>query len=90
MADKAERPEILKMAIEIVVDYVGQISVATEKVPDVVATVYAAIYEGMQGLMDYLAENCCQNEVEGCSSDCPEPLPTRKKQKRTRQKVRAA
>ncbi len=33
--------------------------------------IYAAIYEGIQDLMDYLAENCCQNEVEGCSSDCP-------------------
>ena len=52
--------------------------------------IYAAIYEGMQGLMDYLTENCCQNEVEGCSTDCPQPLPTRKKQKRTLRKARAA
>ena len=35
--------------------------------------IYAAIYEGIQDLMDYLAENCCQNEVEGCSSECPQP-----------------
>ena len=27
--------------------------------------IYAAIYEGMQDLMDYLAENCCQNEPCG-------------------------
>ena len=52
--------------------------------------IYAATYDGMQGLMDYLAENCCQMDAQGCSSDCPEPLPTRKKQKRTRQKVRSA
>jgi DNA-binding transcriptional ArsR family regulator len=52
--------------------------------------IYAAAYDGMQRLMGFLTENCCQLDAQGCSSDCPEPLPTRKKQKRTRQKVRAA
>ena len=52
--------------------------------------IYAAAYDGMQRLMGYLTENCCQMDAQGCSSDCPEPLPTRKKQKRTRQKVRTA
>lgn len=52
--------------------------------------IYAAAYDGMQRLMGFLAENCCQMDAQGCSSDCPEPLPTRKKRKRTRQKVKAA
>ncbi len=52
--------------------------------------IYAAAYDGMQRLMGFLTENCCQKDARGCSSDCPQPLPTRKKQKRTRQKVRAA
>ena len=52
--------------------------------------IYAAAYDGMQRLMGFLTENCCQNTAQGCSSDCPEPVSTRKKQKRTRQKVRAA
>ncbi len=52
--------------------------------------IYSAAYDGMQRLMGFLTENCCQLDAQGCSSDCPEPLPTRKKQKRTRQKVRAA
>ena len=36
--------------------------------------IYAADYEGMQELMGFLTENCCQSAAEGCSSDCP---PTR-------------
>ena len=52
--------------------------------------IYAAAYDGMQRLMGFLTENCCQLDAQGCSSDCPEPLSTRKKQKRTRQKVKAA
>ena len=52
--------------------------------------IYAADYDGMQRLMRFLTENCCQMDAQGCSSDCPEPIPARKKQKRTRQKVRAA
>ncbi len=52
--------------------------------------IYAAAYDEMQRLMGFLTENCCQLDARGCSSDCPQPLPTQKKQKRTRQKVRAA
>ena len=52
--------------------------------------IYAAAYDGMQRLMGFLTENCCQMDAQGCSSDCPQPLPIRKKQKQTRQKVRAA
>ncbi len=33
--------------------------------------IYAADYEGMQELMGFLTENCCQSASEGCSSDCP-------------------
>ncbi len=35
---------------------------------------YAADYGGMERLMGFLTENCCQNSPEGCSTDCP---PTR-------------
>jgi DNA-binding transcriptional ArsR family regulator len=52
--------------------------------------IYAAAYDGMQRLMGFLTENCCQMDALGCSSDCPQPLSTPKKQKRTRQKIRAA
>ncbi len=52
--------------------------------------IYAAAYDGMQRLMGFLTENCCQLDARGCSSDCPPPVPTRTKQKRTRQKARAA
>ena len=36
---------------------------------------YAANYEGMQELMGFLTENCCQSADEGCSSDCPPTRP---------------
>ena len=49
--------------------------------------IYAAAYDGMQSLMGFLTENCCQRDPQGCSSDCPEPLPTKKTQKRTLQKT---
>ena len=52
--------------------------------------IYAAAYDGMQRLMGFLTENCCQQDARGCSSDCPRPVPARKKQERTRQKIRAA
>ena len=52
--------------------------------------IYAAAYDGMQRLMGFLTENCCQMDAQGCSSDCPEPLPTKKTQKRTLQKARTA
>ncbi len=52
--------------------------------------IYAAAYDGMQRLMGYLTENCCQLDARGCSSDCPQPLPTKKIRKMTRRKGRAA
>ncbi len=52
--------------------------------------IYAAAYDGMQRLMGFITENCCQLYARGCSSDCPQPSPARKKQKRTRKQVRAA
>ncbi len=52
--------------------------------------IYAAAYDGMQSLVSFLTESCCQNDAQGCSSDCPQPLPIRKKQKQTRQKIRVA
>ncbi len=52
--------------------------------------IYAAAYDGMQRLMGFLTENCCQMDAQGCSLDCPQPLPTKKKQKRTLRKVQAA
>ena len=52
--------------------------------------IYAAAYDGMQRLMAFLTENCCQMDAQGCSSDCPEPLPTKKTQKRTLQKAGTA
>ena len=52
--------------------------------------IYAAAYDGMQRLIGFLTENCCQLDARGCSSDCPQPLPTQKLRNRTRRKVRAA
>jgi DNA-binding transcriptional ArsR family regulator len=52
--------------------------------------IYAAAYDGMQRLMGFLTDNCCQMDARGCSSDCPQPLSAQKKKKRTRQKIRAA
>ncbi len=52
--------------------------------------IYVAAYEGMQSLLDYLAENCCQNEASGCSSDCPQPSSTEADEKHGRRKVRIA
>ena len=52
--------------------------------------IYAAAYDGMQNLMGFLTENCCQKDARGCSSDCPEPLAPQKKQNRTQQKTRTA
>ena len=52
--------------------------------------IYAADYEGMQKLMGFLTENCCQNAAEGCSPECP---PTRSSQagmKQRRQVTKSA
>ena len=66
--------------------YAGQVSVRRNGQQ----MIYAAAYDGMQRLMGFLTDNCCQMDARGCSSDCPQPLSTQKKQKRTRQKIRAA
>ncbi len=50
----------------------------------------AAAYDGMQRLMGFLTENCCQLDARGCSSDCPQPVPAQEMGKRPRRKVRAA
>ena len=52
--------------------------------------IYAAAYDEMQRLVGFLTETCCQMDAQGCSLDCPEPLPTKKKQKRPVQKARTA
>ncbi len=52
--------------------------------------IYAAAYEGMQSLLDYLAENCCRNEATGCSTDCPQPSSTEADEQQGRQKVRSS
>ncbi len=52
--------------------------------------IYSAAYDRMQRLMGFLTENCCRLDARGCSSDCPQPVRTRKKQKPARQKVQAA
>ena len=52
--------------------------------------IYAAAYDGMQRLMGFLIENCCQKDVRGCSSDCPQPSPTHRNEKGGRQKARTA
>jgi len=52
--------------------------------------IYAAAYDGMQGLMGFLVENCCRKDVRGCSSDCPQPFPTHRNEKGGRQEARTA
>ena len=52
--------------------------------------IYAAAYDGMQRLMGFLTENCCQLDAEGCSSDCPEPSASKTNEKHVRRKVRVA
>ena len=52
--------------------------------------IYAAAYEGMQNLLDYLTENCCQNDASGCSTDCPQPSSSEAEEKHGRRKVRVA
>lgn len=43
--------------------------------------IYAAAYDGMQRLVGFLTENCCQKDAGGCSSDCPEGQPDERKEK---------
>jgi DNA-binding transcriptional ArsR family regulator len=52
--------------------------------------IYAAAYEGMQGLLDFLAENCCRNEASGWSTECPQPSSGKAEEKHGRRKDRAA
>ncbi len=52
--------------------------------------IYAAAYDGMQSLMGFLTENCCQRDPQGCSSDCPQPSSSETGEKPDRQKVRTA
>ncbi len=52
--------------------------------------IYAAAYDGMQSLMGFLTENCCQRDPRGCSSDCPQPSSSETGEKPDRQKVRTA
>jgi ArsR family transcriptional regulator, arsenate/arsenite/antimonite-responsive transcriptional repressor len=35
--------------------------------------IYAAQYGEMRSLLQYLAENCCQNQATGCAPNCPQP-----------------
>ena len=52
--------------------------------------IYAAAYDGMQSLMGFLTENCCQKDPEGCSPDCPPPSSTRTNKRQGRRKTRSA
>ena len=52
--------------------------------------IYAAAYDGMQSLIGFLTENCCQRDPRGCSSDCPQPSSSETDEKPGRQKVRTA
>ncbi len=46
--------------------------------------IYAAAYDGMRWLIEFLTENCCRKDARGCSSSCPQPpsLPEGKQEKR--------
>ena len=52
--------------------------------------IYAAAYDGMQRLMGFLTENCCQMDAQGCSPDCPETSASKTIEKHVRRKVRVA
>ena len=52
--------------------------------------IYAANYGGMQGLMDFLTESCCQKSLAGCSSDCPQPAAIRTVKNQRRHVARSA
>ncbi len=52
--------------------------------------IYAAAYDGMQSLMGFLTDNCCQRDPQGCSSDCPQPSSSTTNERQGRQKVRSA
>ena len=52
--------------------------------------IYAADFEGMRELMEFLTENCCENATEGCSSACPQPWSDEPDQKPRRHVARSA
>ncbi len=52
--------------------------------------IYAAAYDGMQRLMGFLTENCCQNAAQGCSSDCPQTKSSQTDKKRRRETASSA
>ena len=52
--------------------------------------IYAADYNGIQRLMGFLTDNCCQNTAQGCSSDCPQTKSNQTGEKRRQQTARPA
>ncbi len=52
--------------------------------------IYAAAYDGMRSLMGFLTENCCQEDPEGCSSDCPQPSSAWTNKRQRQRKTRSA
>ncbi len=52
--------------------------------------IYAAAYDGMQRLIGFLTENCCQEDPEGCSPACPPPSSARTNKPQGRRKTRSA
>ena len=53
--------------------------------------VYAADYAGMQSLVGFLTENCCQHSAKKCSPKCaPKPSPSHRAKKRRRLTLRSA
>ena len=49
--------------------------------------IYTANYEGVQNLIGFLNENCCEESPEGCPPACEPAKPARSKRKQRRQKV---
>ncbi|MEE8264236.1 MAG: helix-turn-helix domain-containing protein, partial [Gammaproteobacteria bacterium] len=53
--------------------------------------VYATDYAGMQSLIGFLTENCCQHSAKKCSPKCaPKPSPSHGAKKQRRQTSRSA
>ncbi len=53
--------------------------------------VYAADYAGMQSLIGFLTENCCQHSAKKCSPKCaPKRSPSHRVKKRRRLTLRSA
>jgi len=45
--------------------------------------IYAARYEAMNALLDYLTENCCRGNAEACAPASRWPQPSRKRKRET-------